>query len=206
MDKQLDAIDIRKLRAGNQKAVRRWFERHADPLYTLVYYRLGGDADTAQDVVQQTFLTALSRIEDYDPGRGSMFAWLSYLSRNCTKKALRGKNRRAPYPADDLRLDTRLLDAYTRIAAEPLPQDVIEQAETADLVRRALGSIPRNYASVLRQYYYEGLSADQIAKSHTRSAGAVRVLLHRAREAFKEVFLGLVASEQKGGMGEQRND
>jgi RNA polymerase sigma-70 factor (ECF subfamily) len=195
MAKQVDATDKDKLRAGNQEAVRQWFERYADSLYTLVYHRLSGDADTAQDVVQQTFMTALSRIEDYNPRRGGMFVWLSYLSRNCTKKALREKNRHVPYPAADPQLYGKLLDACTLIAAEPLPQDVIEQAETTNLVRVAMGSISADYASVLRQYYYEELSADQISQSGGRSTGAVRVLLHRAREAFKEALLGLVKEE-----------
>jgi RNA polymerase sigma-70 factor (ECF subfamily) len=204
MAEQVDAINIKKLRAGNQQAVRQWFERYADPLYTLVYYRLGGDADAAQDVVQQTFLTALSRIEDYNPRRGGMFVWLSYLSRNCAKKALREKNRHVPYPAADPQLDGKLLDACTLIAAEPLPQDVIEQAETADLVRAAMGSMPPNYASVLRKFYYEQIPIVEISKAQQISAGAVRVLLHRARTAFKEAFLNLVKEDTPGR--EKNND
>ena len=39
MDKQLDETDIKKLRTGKKGAAQQWFERYADPLYTLVYYR-----------------------------------------------------------------------------------------------------------------------------------------------------------------------
>jgi DNA-directed RNA polymerase specialized sigma24 family protein len=52
MDEQLDVIDKNKLRAGDKEAIRQWFARYADPLYTLVYYRLGRDGDTAEDIVQ----------------------------------------------------------------------------------------------------------------------------------------------------------
>ncbi|MHC4527404.1 MAG: RNA polymerase sigma factor [Planctomycetota bacterium] len=200
----MDAIDIKKLRAADKEAVRQWFERYGDPLYTLVYYRLGGDGDTAADVVQETFLTALSGIEDYEPRRGSMFAWLSYLSRNCTKKALRERSRHMPHQAEDWQLDGRLSAALAKIAAEPLPQEALEQAETADLVRIAMGSIPANYASVLRKFYYEQIGIAEISTAQQISAGGVRVLLHRAREAFKEAFLNLVKFEEDG-MGERDN-
>ena len=194
MDEQLDVTDIAKLRAGDKHALRRWFERYADPLYTLVYYRLGGDAGMADDVVQETFLTALKKIEDYEPGRGAMFAWLSYLSKNCIKKTLREKSRSAPYQLDNAGLDARLADAYLQIDKQLLPQDILERAETADLVRIALGSIAPHYATVLRQRYYEKATVEQISQSQGMNAGAVRTLLHRARAAFKQAFLQLAKS------------
>jgi len=194
MDEQLDVTHKKKLRGGDKQAIRQWFERYADPRYTLVYYRLGGDAGMAEDVVQETFLRALVKIEDYEPTRGPMFAWLSCLSKNCTKKALREKSRSIPYQLDNAELDARLADAYLQIDKQLLPQDILERAETADLVRIALGSIGQRYASVLRQRYYEKTTVEQISQSLGSSAGAVRTSLYRARVAFKEAFLQLAES------------
>ncbi|MHC4644420.1 MAG: RNA polymerase sigma factor [Planctomycetota bacterium] len=193
MGKQLDRIDNEKLRADNKEAVEQWFEKYADPLYTLVYYRAGKDSDTAQDVVQETFLKALEKIEAYDSSRAGMFAWLSYLSKNCIKKTLRDKNRSVPYQVDDDRLDARLSDAYLQMEKQELPPDILERAETADLVRMAMANIPTDYSSVLRQYYYENVPVGEISGRHRISTGAVRTLLHRARRAFKEAFLNLTA-------------
>jgi len=198
MAKQLDGIDIRKLRDGNKKAIGQWFETYADPLYTLVFYRVGRDADAAQDVVQQTFLTALEKIKDYEPARGSMFAWLSYLSRNCAKKVIGKRHRAVSYGADVLSVDGRLLDAFTQMATQPLPEDIVQRAETSDLVRMVLGSISPNYRTVLRQYYYEHNSIQDIAESNDMSVGAVRVLLHRARASFRQAFLSLTKSTDTG--------
>lgn len=52
---------LEKLHAGEAEAVRAWFERYADNVYTFVYYRVGKDEQTASDVVQETFLDALTR-------------------------------------------------------------------------------------------------------------------------------------------------
>lgn len=184
-----DGIDIKKLLAGHKETVRKWFAEYADPLYTLVFYKVGGDGDTAGDVVQETFLTALKKIEDYEPRRGSMFAWLSWLSRNCIKKALKEKSRNVSYQLNESGVDEVLSDAYIQVATHPLPEEVLERAETAELVRETLGSIPGRYRKVLRQYYYEQSSAKEIAESQKISGVAVRVLLHRARAAFKQAFL-----------------
>lgn len=190
----MDETDIKKLRAGHKETIREWFGEYADPLYTLVFYKVGGDGDTAGDIVQETFLTALNKIEDYEPGRGSMFAWLSWLSKNCIKKALKEKSRNVPYQPDESGVDTTLSDAYMQVAAQPLPEEILERAETAELVRETLGSIPRRYRKVLRQYYYEQSSAKEIAELQKISGVAVRVLLHRARKVFKQAFLNLAES------------
>lgn len=195
MDEQLDVTDLTKLRAGDKQALRQWFQRYADPLYTLVYYRLSGDAGMAEDVVQETFLAALKKIEDYKPQRGSMFAWLAWLSRNCIKKVLQDKGRSIAYQQNDHAPDAKLANAYSQIDRQLLPQDILERAETADLVRVALGSIAPHYAKVLRQRYYEKATAEQISKSLGTTAAAVRTLLHRARAAFKQAFLQLATSE-----------
>jgi RNA polymerase sigma-70 factor (ECF subfamily) len=200
MDEQLDVIDKNKLQAGDKEAIRQWFARYADPLYTLVYYRIGRDGDTAEDIVQETFLRALEKIEDYEPTRGAMFTWLSYLSKNCIKKTLRDKSRSAPHQLDDAAPDARLTDAYLQIDEQQLPEDVLERAETADLVRIALGSIDQRYASVLRRRYYEKATVEQISQSQGMNAGAVRTLLHRARAAFKEAFLQLAESPGETGL------
>jgi RNA polymerase sigma-70 factor (ECF subfamily) len=191
MARQLDGIDVRKLQVGNQQAVRQWFEQYADPLYTLVFYGVARDADMAADIVQETFLSALERIKDYEPARGNMFAWLSYLSKNCIKKAIREKRRTVSYKADDLSTGSKLSDAVKQLTTQPLPEDVLERAETAELVRLTLGSIPARYRDALRQYYYQQKSIQEISESCQMRVGAVRTLLHRARVSFKKAFLSL---------------
>jgi len=46
------------------------------------------------------------------------------------------------------------LRAFEQIATEPLPDELIEKAETAELVQMTLANIPANYKYVLKEYYY----------------------------------------------------
>src|SRR5438046_6967761 len=85
--------DLRAARSGDRDAIARFYESHVDGLYTFVYYRVGRDTSLAEDVVQETFATALSRQADYDAGRGSVGSWLTVLSRNVIRDHLRAHKR-----------------------------------------------------------------------------------------------------------------
>jgi len=190
MGRCFDNEAIELLQDKEPDAIQAWFESFADSVYTFVYYRVGKDEQVASDVVQETFLDALTRIEQYDPERGSMEVWLTTLSRNFISRALKT---RGMVSLDQIRshVDRELRGCFERLATEPLPQDILEKKEMHDLVYATLASIPGNYKMILTLYYHRGLSLRDIASKANKSEGAVKVLLHRARQAFKETFLRL---------------
>lgn len=190
MGQRSDNEALEQLRAGRPQAVQAWFESHADRIYTFAYYRTGKDEQAACDVVQETFMDAIRRIKQYDPERGSMDAWLTTLSRNFISRALKAKDMSS---LDQMwnRADGELLACFRRLATDPLPPEVLEKKETEYLVQMTLASIPGNYRTVLTLHYYRGLSLKDIASRANKSEGAIKVLLHRARQAFKEAFVRL---------------
>jgi len=177
------------LRARQPQAVESWFREYADAVYTFAFYRVGKDVDLATEVVQDTFTTALSQIEEYDPRRGLMLPWLTYCCRNSIRKALRHRNRGESLADFWEETDRRLLAAYQQLATAPLPEDALHQQETKELVQLTLASIPGNYQQVLTQHYLEHQPLKEMAASHGLSEGAIKSLLHRARLAFKTAFV-----------------
>jgi RNA polymerase sigma-70 factor (ECF subfamily) len=182
---------LKRLARGNTQVIEQWFNTYSDTLYTFVFYRAGKDPALAADIVQETFLDGLQRIHLFDPDRGSMFAWLTYLSKNFIKRALRERGREISYDTIWQDIDSGLLTAFEQIATEPLPDEVIEKAETAQLVQMTLANIPANYKHVLKQYYYQLKPPKEIAVSVGVSEGAIKTMLYRARQAFKTAFLRL---------------
>ncbi len=191
MEPGLDTSYLGQLQRREPDAIEKWFETFADGLYTYVFYRVDRDEQAAADVVQDTFLEALGRIEQFDPDRGTMAAWLTTLSRNHITRTLKAKGRLAT--ANHWQsVDKALLASFQRLATDPLPPEILERRETRDLVQMTLASIPGNYRTVLILYYHRGLSLRDIATRAKKSEGAVKVLLHRARQTFKEAFSRLV--------------
>jgi RNA polymerase sigma-70 factor (ECF subfamily) len=79
------------------------------------------------------------------------------------------------------------------MAEQPLPGEVLERAETRDLVHMAVANLPEQYRNALVRKYVDGESLDVIAAELGISADAVKSLLARARRAFRDTFATLSA-------------
>ncbi|MBN2318180.1 MAG: sigma-70 family RNA polymerase sigma factor [Acidobacteria bacterium] len=187
-------IDFRRLRRRDREEVVRWFDAYSDPVYGFIFYRVGRDADLAGDVAQETFVTALETIDRFDPDRGEMFPWLTHIARNCIRKALRRRGRDNALPDFWKTVDQKLTRAITGIGSNSFPEELLAQKETAELVRMALTNLPLRYQTALRRHYFEELSLHEIAALEGVNEGAVKVLLHRARLAFRTAFETISAS------------
>jgi RNA polymerase sigma-70 factor (ECF subfamily) len=186
--------DLRAARAGDADAIARFYEAHVDGLYTFIYYRVGRDTSLAEDVVQETFALALSRQADYDPARGSVGSWLAVLSRNVIRDHLKAHHRSDELAATWERIDATLAQTFAAMAERPLPGEVLERAETRDLVHMAIANLPEQYRTALTRKYVDGESLETLARDLGISVDAAKSLLARARRAFRDTFATLSAS------------
>ena len=143
---------------------------HSDRLHALVR-RLLRDESLVEDIVQETFLAALSRplarIRDVP-------AFLSQVARHKVADALRRE--RARPVADDHPAD--LPDVEEAFEREELRQRVVEEVRRLD----------EPYRQVVTQRYLNGLSPRRIARQMGVPPATVRTWLHRGRETLRERF------------------
>ena len=186
-------VDVEGLRQGRPDAVESWFAIFSDPIYSFIFYRVGKDRSLAEDIAQETFLTALESIGRYDPSRGEMFPWLTYIARNRIRKALRHARRHVRFDRlwDDV--DSSFFAGLQRLNEEALPDAVLERQETAELVRLALSQLAPRHQDLLRAHYFAETTI-WTADPEAPSPGAARVRLHRARLAFKAAFEAVVSA------------
>jgi RNA polymerase sigma-70 factor (ECF subfamily) len=185
--------DLRAAQAGDRAAIERFYDAHVDALYTFVFYRVGRDASLAEDVVQETFANALAKQADYNAARGSVGAWLTVLSRNVIRDSLRAHKRGDDLAAAWERIDATLAQTFAAMAERPLPGEVLERAETRDLVHMAIANLPPQYRSALTRKYVDGESLETLAKELGISVDAMKSLLARARRAFRDTFAAVSA-------------
>ena len=107
--------------------------RHQAPLLRYATRLLGGDADRARDVVQDTFV----RLVAQPPAEvdGHVAEWLFTVCRNRTLDVLRKEGRMKRFEEGQ---------AERLTAAEPLPGRTLERAEQHEAVRRLIGKLPHN--------------------------------------------------------------
>jgi RNA polymerase sigma-70 factor (ECF subfamily) len=167
----------RAVLAGDERAWRALYDESFAGLYAYVLWRSGGLRDRADEVAQETWLTAVRRLASFDPSAGPFASWLRGIAANLLRNHFRREGRRA-------RL-RRPLGADHAAAAD----GAREGREQAERVARALGDLPAHYEVVLRAKYLEGRSVAEIAADRGDSPKAVESLLTRARQAFREAYL-----------------
>jgi RNA polymerase sigma-70 factor, ECF subfamily len=161
--------------AGDERAWQSWYDESFGDLYRYVCWRCAGLRDKADDVVQETWLTAVRRIRAFDPAQASFAAWLRGIAANVIRNALRRERRAGPVLALD--------------GTEPAPV----AADRADKQRiaQALALLTERHEAVLRAKYLEQRSVIDIAAEWCESPKAIESLLSRAREAFRQAYLKL---------------
>ena len=76
-----DRLLVQRLLAGDQVALRQFFDEYFDRLYRFAYARLRGDAALAEDAAQNTLARALRGLAGFR-GEAGLFSWLATICRN----------------------------------------------------------------------------------------------------------------------------
>lgn len=139
---------------------------HADELYRYAY-RLAGQSADAEDLTQQTFLVAQTKLDQLR-SPDACRSWLFAILRNCFLKSARGANTIAL--AGDLPLES--------VAAAEAPDDWDDDRE---LLQQALNELPAEFRLVLAMFYFEECSYREIAERLELPIGTVMSRLSRAK-------------------------
>jgi RNA polymerase sigma-70 factor (ECF subfamily) len=145
--------------------------------------------DDARDALQEAFLSALKAIGTFK-GESALGTWLHRIVVNAALMQLRTRRRRAEESIDDLlpQFDKN----GTWIGEQPFsPASLganLENSETRTMVRRCIARVPDSYRRVLILRELEDMDTDEVAATLELSPNAVKIRLHRARQALKTLI------------------
>ena len=174
---------VARLKAGDHDAF-------AEVVRTLggrmlsVARRFMKDDDAARDVVQDAFLSAFRAIQQFD-GQAQLSTWLHRIVVNAALMRLRCRQRRPEQSIEPL-LPVFQEDGHH---VEPVvswaesAERALERQETRVVVRAAIADLPDSYRVVLMMRDIEDLSTREVADAMGISDNAVKLRLHRARQA-----------------------
>lgn len=182
------------LRRGDADCYRQMVEATIGPLLRVARRYLNG-AD-AQDAVQETFIKAYSSIESFR-GEASMLTWLQRILINLCVSKLRAQKRRAEVSIDEFLPD--FFDDGHRV--DPAPawpaalNHIMAREKLCELVETNIQKLPLSYKTVLILRDIDGLSGRETAALLELTVGAVKVRLHRARQALRTLLEPAIQGE-----------
>ena len=158
---------------GNSELWRRFLQAQIPVMYRM-FMRRWPNRSLAEELTQKTVFDALKGRNTYNPAKASPATWIMAIARNNLAAEAR---KRAAHPCVNGDITTWL----NIIDTQPLPDEVLEKRETAEVVRKTLNGLEAKERDVLKAKYIEDLSARQIAHKMGLTEKAVHSLLYRAR-------------------------
>lgn len=167
---------LRSDRAAKERAFTELYGRHSSRIW-LYCRKVMGDAESASDMFQATFLRFLQSME-VEREMTNVPGFLLRIARNLCLNA-REKMRPIPLPPNELRI--------------PVEDDSLEAKELARLITTALDLLPEDQREAFVLQIYNGLSYKEIAEVIDRPVSTVRNRVVRAKQKIREILAPYLA-------------
>lgn len=178
----VDAL-LLALRQRDPAAFEQLFATYADKIYRLAAGLLGNDEE-AEGVVQDSFLRLFEKLDGFE-GRSSLGTWLYRVAYNLSIDLIRARRPTVPLAdepdEDDSMPSPAILTDWTNA-----PDRVMDDTELAEVLDRAIDSLPEIYRAIFILREIDQLSVEETAAIAGISGGAVKVRHHRARLMLRE--------------------
>jgi len=187
--RQTDAIAIERVLAGDREAYRSLVERHSRNVHRLAY-RLTGNAHDAEDVVQEAFLRAYQKLQQFE-ARANFGTWVYRIAANYAIDRLRQRQkeeaRREQPEADGL--DGVEQDPLAQVRDEkPSPERLMQSTQLRREMERALSKLSHAERTAFVMRHWEGRGIDEIAGVLKSNSGATKNTVFRAVQKLRQAL------------------
>jgi RNA polymerase sigma-70 factor (ECF subfamily) len=179
----LESLFLQFRQHGNARALATVFDRTAPELGRVASYLSGGDHARAEDLLQQTWLTAITRAVTWDSER-PLLPWLLGVLANHARSAARAQRRQVPGG-----------EVLANLLASDDPLRASVDGEFAQLLAKGLGELPSPFREAVTLHVQHGLTAVEIGEALGRPAGTVRTQIVRGLDRLRALLpMGLATA------------
>lgn len=170
------------LQRGDDDAFEQVFRRYGGRMLATARRLLRNDED-ARDAVQEAMLSAFKAAGRFE-GDAQIGTWLHRIVVNAALMRLRRRHRKPETSIEEL-LPVFQADGHRAVPAndESFPDKLAERGQLLALLREAVQELPDQYREVYLLRDIEELSSDEVALAMGITPNAVKIRLHRARQA-----------------------
>jgi RNA polymerase sigma-70 factor, ECF subfamily len=161
---------------GDVEAFRKLFQAYA-PRVKSYMMRQGADANTAEELAQETLLTVWRKASLYSGEKGSATTWIFTIARNLRIDRLRRELTWVALPEGH----------NEEASTDALPDEILSELERKARVQQALTVLPPDQLEVVSLSYIEGLSHSEIAERLKLPLGTVKSRMRLAYQKIREL-------------------
>ncbi len=196
---------IEAARGGDLEAFNQLVLMYQGQVYALAYHLLG-DANSAADLTQDTFLSAFQHIDRFE--KGSLRAWLLRIVANMCYDLLRRQRIHPFSPLEILlpRSETGEPKHATELGDDP--EEYVERRELAQEIQKALNTLLPEQRLAVILCDLQGLAYEEAAHASAVSLGTLKSRLSRGRARLRRYFLEhqeLLPTSLRSILGEQND-
>ncbi len=187
MDGTEAAAALARARQGDSYAFRALVERHSRSVFRLAF-RMTGNEQDAEDVVQESFLRAYRQLGRFE-SRANFGTWLYRIVANCSVDLMRARQARR-----DLSRKESLDDAAETVQVDgPGPERLAESREIERRVADALARLSPLERAAFTLRHYEGRSIEEISATLGLGTSAAKHSVFRAVKKLRTALAPLRA-------------
>jgi RNA polymerase sigma-70 factor (ECF subfamily) len=178
-----DLAFVTRARMGDAGAFRALVERHSCPLFRLAF-RMTGNQQDAEDVVQESFLRAWRQLGRFDE-RASFGTWLYRIATNCSLDLIRSRKRRSDF--------SEVEDPVSALpSGDPSPERVAMSGEVRERVAEAMDELSASERTAFVLRHFEGMRIEDVSRALGCQPGAAKHSVFRAVQKLRRALEPLV--------------
>jgi len=184
-----DAAAVEQTLAGDREAYRFLVERHSASVFRLAY-RMTGNRQDAEEVVQEAFTRAYQKLEQFG-ARAGFGTWVYRIAANYAIDRMRQKKseesrRERPGSADPERDDE---NEMALVADErPTPERLMASGQLGEKIRETLDAMSAAERTAVMMRHWEGCGIDEIAKALELNISATKNTVFRAVQKLRKAL------------------
>ncbi len=162
------------LEKGDKKALNLLYENYADALFGVVK-KIIPDDDTAQDVLQESFVKIWRYSKKYDASKAKLFTWLYRITYNTAIDKVRSLKNKMD---NEIQIDTS--NVY-KITSNELNHDVLD-------IKKHLNTLDEKYKIVLHALFFEGMTQQEASEELDIPLGTIKSRLKIGLRELKKIY------------------
>ena len=177
---------IDSVRKGNSSDYSILVDRYKNKAFSMLNRMLKNEFD-AEEILQDCFLKAYKSLNNFK-GEAKFSTWFYRIVYNSALTKLSSQKRKTETEMTSVEDHINLESEYN--------SNEIEKLDINHLIHKTISKLPERYSAIITMFYLNEMTIDEISEAMGLTVSNVKVMLHRSRNALRDLVLKTKLTEE----------